>query len=244
MVGQSNAWTGGAPLGGMVGPAPVMTVVPRAPGEARRRTGGMLAALGGATIVAGSFADWVRADISTVGIREGTGWRNVNGDVAHGPWFAAMGAVLVIIGACYLVGLRPKLVRWLAAALAIASVGLAIYELYDITDKVPGVVTSVQPGLWIVIVGAVVALAGVLATAGEMPAPLPIRTPPLAAMDYPAAPPQAGDPANVAAAPPPPTVPADPPSPPGPPAPIVGASVVPSAPPTVPVPPQDPTLLG
>jgi hypothetical protein len=227
-----------------------MTVVARQPGEVRRRTGGLLTALGGAAIVAGSFADWVRADISTLGIREGTGWRNVNGNVAHGPWFAALGAVLVVIGACFLVGLRPRIARVVGTVLGLVAIGLAIYEIYDITRKVTGVTATVQPGLWIVIVGAGVALLGLVATSGTLP-PSPTATgPAVAPMPYPAAPPSAE--AAVAAppvmAPPMPPPEASPAQSPGLPPVMPPADSVPPPPPPVspppPVPPADPTLLG
>ena len=146
-----------------------MTVVAREPGTARGRIGGGVTALGGATIVAGSFSDWVRADISGRGIREGTGWRNVYGHLAHGPWFAALGAVVVVIGATYVVGLVPRFARWLGVLAAVAAGGLAAYEIHDITTKVAGVTTKLEPGLPIVIAGAVIAILGCLLTVGDRP---------------------------------------------------------------------------
>jgi hypothetical protein len=250
----------------MAGPPPA-SVVPREPGEIRRRTGGLVAAIGGAAVVAGSFADWVRADISTIGIREGTGWRNVNGNVAHGPWFAAMGAVLVVLGACYVVGLRPARARWAGVLVALAAIGLAIYEIVDITRAVTGVSTKLQPGLWIIIVGGGVTLVGLLLAGGGAPLTAPNDPAALTPMPYPAAPPVPGDPSAPAAPPvaapvaaplPPPVVPLPTASAPAapdpssttawwtpPPAPAAeGESPTPSESPDPPVPPADPTLLG
>ncbi len=193
-MGQATVWDGGAPLGGVAGAsAPVGTIVVREPGERRRRVGGFLAAVGGATIVAGSFADWVRADIRSEGILDGTGWRNVHGNVAHGPWLAAMGVVIVVVGATFVVGFRSRAARWAGIGLGIAAIALGVYEIVDIATAPASINASIQPGLPMCLAGALVGLIGLWITVGGDP-PVPAVAPPpppTVPVSYPSAPPEA-----------------------------------------------------
>lgn len=144
-------WVGVVPLGGE--PAPLPEDGRRQPAErSRRRFVALLLVLCGAAVVAGSFAGWVRADIIGEGIRDGSGWRNVQGEVADGPWFAVLGAVLVLVGMFALFGFVGRW-RWTAAAAGIGAVVLGIVEVLDITSPGPGVTTELLGGLWVVIAG-------------------------------------------------------------------------------------------
>ncbi len=115
--------------------------------------------LSGAAIVTGSFLPWVRAEIRGHGVRVGTGWENVAGDVAHGPWFVLIGAVVVFAGLFALLS-RSWKVRWLGAVGALAATVLAVTEMLDITSPGRGVTTHLLAGPWVMLAGGLVALLG------------------------------------------------------------------------------------
>jgi hypothetical protein len=144
-----------------------MTVRPAA-GRAlvRRRVGGAVAAIGGATVVAGTFADWVRADVLGVGIRSGTGWENIRGHVADGPVIAAIAAVVVIVGMTFVFDLESRIARAAGIVAALAVIAFSIYEIADIEASRQGVDTSLQAGIWVMVAGALLALVGLLVTLG------------------------------------------------------------------------------
>jgi hypothetical protein len=144
-----------------------MTVRPATPRAAvRRRVGGAVAAIGGATVVAGTFADWVRADLSGIGIRTGTGWENIRGHVADGPVIAALAAVVVIVGMTFVFDLQSRMARAAGIVATLAVIAFSIYEIADIEASRQGIDTSLQGGVWVMVAGAVLALVGLLATLG------------------------------------------------------------------------------
>jgi hypothetical protein len=144
-----------------------MTVRPAAGRAAvRRRVGGAVAAIGGATVVAGTFADWVRANLLGVGIRTGTGWENIRGHVADGPLIAAVAAVVVIVGMTFVFDLDSRIARAAGIVASLAVLAFSIYEIADIEATRRGVETSLQAGIWVMVAGAVLALVGLLVTLG------------------------------------------------------------------------------
>jgi hypothetical protein len=149
--------------------------------------------LGGLGLVAGSFMDWVHADIVGVGLRAGSGWSNVAGNVGDGPVIAVMGALLVVAGSlAWAIG--PALWRNLVAILvAFAAGGVVAYEIADLTKARVGITTTLQAGIWVMVVSVAVALVGAIVVASsrrtvEQPA---APTPPLYGTRMPTAPPDA-----------------------------------------------------
>ena len=138
------------------------------PGRVRRRICGVLMVLSGAAVVAGTFAGWVRAEIIGEGIRNGSGWRNVHGEVAHGPWIATLGTVVVSVGAVALVA-RVGRFRWFAALASAGALALGVLEMVDIANPGPGVSAQLLGGLWAVVVGGGLALVGALVLPGGPP---------------------------------------------------------------------------
>jgi hypothetical protein len=157
------------------------------------RFGAALLVLGGLALVAGSFMDWVHADIVGVGLRAGTGWSNVQGRLGDGPIIALLGALLVIAGSLAW-ALGPALWRSLVAILtAIVAGGIVGYEISDLTKDRVGITTTLQAGVWVMVAGAALALVGAVVVAlsrrtVESPA---APSPPMSGTTMPMAPPEA-----------------------------------------------------
>ena len=162
-----EGWVGVVPLGGETPEIPPRSTEAE-PGRFRRRIGAMLMVLSGATIVAGTFAGWVRAEITGAGMANGSGWRNVHGEVAHGPWIATLGAVVVFVGVVALLTWAGRW-RWLAVLASVGALALGVLEMVDIANPGPGVRARLLGGLWAVVVGGGAALAGALVLPGGPP---------------------------------------------------------------------------
>ena len=163
-----RAWLGGDPLGGVAPPPTWMEQARRH--LDRRVVGGILAATGGVALVAGSFLPWVTADFLALGVRDGSGWTNVVGNVSYGPGITAVG-----VGICFLAiaGLLRAGGRWfrvLEGVLALVAVGGVTAIIVDVSTPGAGVTTRLGSGVWTMIVGAVLATVGwALGAAGARP---------------------------------------------------------------------------
>jgi hypothetical protein len=145
-----------------------MTVRPAGDPIVRRRPiAGVVTAIGGAALIVGSFADWVRADLLGLGLVNGSGWDNVRGHVADGPVFAALGLLLVVIGVAMAFGMSSRLGRAIGIVAALGAMGGTIYEIVDITSADRA---TLQAGPWIMLAGSIAGLVGVLAAPGARPA--------------------------------------------------------------------------
>jgi hypothetical protein len=149
--------------------------------------------LGGLALVAGSFMDWVHADIVGVGLRAGSGWSNVEGNLGDGPLIALLGALLVIAGSLAW-ALGPALWRSVVAiVVVIAAGGVVAFEISDLTKTRVGITTTLEAGIWVMVGGVLFALVGAIVVAlsrrtVEVPVP---AAPPLGAATMPTAPPDA-----------------------------------------------------
>jgi hypothetical protein len=171
-----------------------MTVRPAAdPVVRRRRLGGVVAVLGGGAVIAGTFADWVRADLRGIGIVIGTGWDNVRGNVGDGPVIALLGLAVVAIGAALAVGLAPRVLRLVGIAAAVGALGTAIYEIVDITTAPSSLDASLRVGPWVMVAGAVVGIVGLLVAPAGARTPAAAR-PPTAPVPPPPSVPPSGPP--------------------------------------------------
>jgi hypothetical protein len=129
------------------------------------RFGAALLVLGGLGLVAGSFMDWVHADIVGLGLRAGSGWSNVQGNLGDGPVIALLGALLVVAGSLAW-ALGPAVWRSIVGlVVAIGAGGIVAYEISDLTKARAGITTTLQVGIWVMLGSAVVALIGAIVVA-------------------------------------------------------------------------------
>ncbi len=172
----SSGWTPVVPLGGVQPGAPALypppqgqpvtaVATPRSAGRAARVVAGVIALVGGLLLVAGSFLDWVQADIVGEGIRVGSGWSNVSGEIADGPLIAGLGAIVAIWGAITLAASITG--RWVLAGFVAAGAATAVvvFEIVDLTSPTGGVETELQAGVWVMVAGCALALVGAVIAA-------------------------------------------------------------------------------
>jgi hypothetical protein len=114
--------------------------------------------IGGAVvIVVGSFLTWF-----TIGGVDITGFSELGGEDRDGPAFVAFAVILAAFGITTLAARRLLPIAILAVVFAAFAALIAFADYGDITDLEDDPVFSVEagPGLPIVIVGTLVALAG------------------------------------------------------------------------------------
>ena len=126
--------------------------------------------MAGALLVASSLVTWVRADITGVGMRNGSGWQNVVGNTSHGPMVAVGGVLLACGAALVVVGAAHRSARWAMAIGSLIGLGFGIWELIDLTSPGRGVTSSIGVGIWLMF-GA--AATGLLATSLALGVPRP-----------------------------------------------------------------------
>ena len=163
------AWLGGGPLGGVV-PAWTAPSLPRDRYFGVRTAAGVLGILGGAVLAASSLMTWVRADITGVGMRDGSGWQNVVGNTSHGPMVTIAGVLVACGAALVLVGAAHRIARSAMSVGTLTGLGFAIWELIDLNDPGRGVTSTIGVGIWAMFVGAGL---GVVATSLALGAPRP-----------------------------------------------------------------------
>lgn len=171
------AWLGGGPLGGVVPPWSAASL-PRDRYFGLRTAAGVLGILAGAALVASSVMTWVRADITGVGMRNGSGWQNVVGNTSHGPVVTAAGVLVALGAALVLVGAAHRVARWSMAIGTLAGLGFAIWELIDLNDPGRGVTSTIGIGIWAMFAGAGL---GLIATSLALATPRPRAVSPSAA---------------------------------------------------------------
>jgi hypothetical protein len=115
----------------------------------------VLTLAGAAAMIVSSFLDWVRgqgaSDISVRAL-----WSQRFGH--EGSWLTTVGAVLVALGVIAIIGLAPR-TGWLtslAGALGIGVFALLLVQVY----RAELTVSDLDPGAWVGVIGAVVALIG------------------------------------------------------------------------------------
>ena len=137
-------------------PAPTVTEVGPAGGGVATRMG--LTLLGAAALIVGAFLAWVgEAGFTAVGTE--IEWRVfISAEVDQVGFLASAGLIVIIIGALALLGLAPA-TGWLtrlAGALGIIAFVLVLISLY----RAQGDLSNARLGLWLVLVGGVVAVIG------------------------------------------------------------------------------------
>ena len=127
---------------------------------------GMLV-LGGVMLIAGSFLTW----FSVLG-ESYTGFSDGDGGVKDGPVFVGLGVLALAFGVVQLMtrkvlalGILAIIVAALALLAALADIG-DVGDVVDLADSLD-IEASSGPGLWVILIGAMIALAGGIATVAK-----------------------------------------------------------------------------
>lgn len=156
-----------APVGAPVGaPQHSPFGVTQKPPRPAVTIGAALLAIGGALMILGSLLNWFEiAGEQFNGFSEGG--ENADG-TKDGPFFAVFGGLLVVFGLVQL-ATRKVLALGIAGIVVSALGGLAaLADLSDVNDAIDigrlfGLDVSVGPGLYVVLVGAALSIAGSIA---------------------------------------------------------------------------------
>ena len=127
---------------------------------------GMLA-LGGVLLFAGSFMKWFTVDGESF-----TGFSSGDGGSKDGPIFVFLGVVVLAFGIAQLVARKVLVVGILAIVFSALALLAALADIGDVRNVVEladtiGVEASSGPGLWIILIGALIAMAGSIATVAK-----------------------------------------------------------------------------
>ena len=125
--------------------------------------GAALLLLGGALLIIGSLLDWY-----TQFGRDVNGFSTVDGETRNGPVFVFFGVVAAGFGVAMLAAKRMLAVAILGVVFSALAVLVAFIDLADVADakdEAPllGLELTQGPGLWVILVGGLVALAGGIA---------------------------------------------------------------------------------
>ncbi len=153
-----RAWLGGHPLGGFE-PDRVQ-VTPRRGRADLRAVAGVLAAAGGAGLVTGSFLPWLTADLTGLGLRQGSGWSNVFGNLSYGPAVAVSGAAICFLAIAGLLRLGGLLQRVIAGVAILGALGVTVAVIVDLATPGAGVGVEVEPGVPVMVASVVVSGVG------------------------------------------------------------------------------------
>ncbi len=153
-----RAWLGGHPLGGY---EPDELQLPPRRGPADLRTvGGVLAAAGGVGLVTGSFLPWLTADLTGLGMRQGSGWSNVFGNLSYGPAVAVCGAAVCFLALAGLLRLGGRFQRIIAGIAILGALGVVVAVIVDLATPGPGVGVDVEVGVPVMVASILLGAAG------------------------------------------------------------------------------------
>jgi hypothetical protein len=150
----------------MQGYAPVPGVAVKPPRPAVP-VGSILLIIGGALMIGGSFMEW----FSIAGTKY-TGFSGEDGDTKDGPVFVFLGVLAAGFGLTQLLARKVLAVAILAIVFAVFALFAALADIGDVADamdlaKLYSIEASRGPGLWLILVGAAVALGGSIATTAK-----------------------------------------------------------------------------
>lgn len=145
-------------------PVPGALVKPPRPAV---QAGSLVLIVGGVLMIAGSFLEW----FSVQGTKY-TGFSGSGDDMKDGPVFVFFGVLAIGFGLAQLLARKVLAVAILSIVFAALALFAALADLGDVSDamdlaKLVGVDASQGPGLWVILVGSVVALAGGIATTAK-----------------------------------------------------------------------------
>ena len=148
----------GFPVGGVPAqkpPRPAVTV------------GAGLLVLGGVLLIAGSFLTW----FSVLG-ESYTGFSSGDSGSKDGPVFVFLGVVVLAFGIVQLMARKVLVIGILAIVFSALALIAALADISDVSDVVDladavGIEASSGPGLWVILIGALIAMAGAIATVAK-----------------------------------------------------------------------------
>jgi len=123
---------------------------------------------GGALVILGSFLTWF-----TILGTSYTGFStDDSGGSKDGPIFLFLGVLVLAFGIAQLVARKVLALGILAIVVSALALLAALADLGDVSDAMDladsvGVDASSGPGLWIILIGALIALAGAIATVAK-----------------------------------------------------------------------------
>lgn len=148
--------------------------LPAAPTAGQRPkvvVGSVLLIAGGVLLIVGSFLNWAKVSLGGIGFDMSFNGFGSGDETKDGPVFVFFALVLAGFGITMLAARKVLAVSILAVVFASLAVLVAIADLKDVSDLaaelgVFGSTVDVQigPGLWVVLIGAVMSLAGGIAT--------------------------------------------------------------------------------
>ena len=150
--------TPGFPVGGVPASKPPRPAV---------RVGALLLSAGGALMIVGSFLNWY-----TIYGMKVTGFsKSEDGSYNDGPVFLVIGLVLLAFGIAQLAARKVLAVGILAIIVALLGIWAVLVDIGDVRDFVDlandSAIVSAGAGLWIILAGALVGLAGAIATVAK-----------------------------------------------------------------------------
>ena len=148
----------GFPLAGVPGsklPRPAVTV------------GAGLLVVGGLLLIVGSFLTW----FSVLG-ESYTGFSSGDGGTKDGPVFLFLGVVVLAFGIVQLLARKVLAIGILAIVMSALALLAALADIGDVSDNMDladsvGIEASTGPGLWVILIGALIAMAGAIATVAK-----------------------------------------------------------------------------
>lgn len=148
----------GFPVGGVPAqkpPRPAVTV------------GAGILVLGGVLLIVGSFLTW----FSIFGEKY-TGFSGGDSGSRDGPVFVFFGVVVLAFGIVQLMARKVLAIGILAIVMSALALLAALADISDVSDRVnlsdsSGLDASTGPGLWVILVGALIAMAGAIATVAK-----------------------------------------------------------------------------
>ena len=147
---------------------PVVGGVPAAkPPRPAVTVGAGMLVLGAVMIIAGSFLTW----FSILG-ESSTGFSDGEGGTKDGPVFVFLAVVLLAFGLVQLVARKVLAVGILAIIFAAFALLAALADIGDVSDAMDlaeslEVDASTGPGLWVILIGSLIAMAGAIATVAK-----------------------------------------------------------------------------
>lgn len=131
------------------------------------QVGSLLLIVGGVLMIAGSFLEWFSIQGESY-----TGFSGEGSDTKDGPVFVFFGVLALGFGIAQLMARKVLAVAILSIVFGALALFAALADIGDVSDamdlaKLIGIEASQGPGLWVILVGSLVALAGGIATTAK-----------------------------------------------------------------------------
>lgn len=140
-------------------PAATAAAAPRAVPAQTMSLASVAVLLGGILYAAGSALPWISITAAFVGTVTRSGLEGGDGIITIG-----LGIVLALVGLAHVIGSKAAGSKVALILVAVIAVGFAIFEISTINNRIAGLGADIRPlasvgiGLWMMVVGSVVAL--------------------------------------------------------------------------------------